>query len=373
MDMTSGEESTTVVVRRMREDERGAVHAMFRRSFAALKRWFFFSWTPDVLVAERDGALVGAIVLETYPLGRGRTGGSVAWIFTAPEARGTGVGHRLLEAALELFDSHGCHEVTAIVESTNTGSSRLFATRGFGILSFGQQLRRYRWRLPGLWWRWRHLGAIGHFVWARPAPDRADSPSAQWWATMVLTALLGLFVLWRGAGFGALDPTAVVAVPVLCLLFLATRWQAMHWTAAAKGLRVRFRAWESGFLVSAVVAVTLGGFFPVAGGAYPVDQRWRYREVLPQLGPAAVAGVMPALVLTSAAWVLQQREGLPAAVDAWLSYAQMIGAWLVLFDTAVIFFPFFAFNGRRIRDWNLRLWAGLALLAVAVFGVTMYL
>lgn len=189
---------------------------------------------------------------------------------------------------------------------------------------------------------------------------------------VVLTALLGLFVLWRGAGFAAMDPTAVVAVPVLCLLFLSARWAAMRWTAAAKGLRVRFRAWESGFLVSAVVAVALGGFFPVAGGAYPVDHRWRYREALPQLGPAAVAGVAPALVLTSAAWALQRGGGLPAAVDAWLNYAQMIGAPLVLFDTAVIFFPFFAFNGRRIRDWNPRLWTGLVLLAVTVFGVTSF-
>jgi len=355
-----------VTVRPMREDERETVRAMFQRSFAGLKRWFFFSWTPDVLVAERDGQLAGVVMADTYPLGAGRTGGCVAWIFTAPEARGTGIGHRLIDAALELFDSYGCDEVTAIVESTNTGSSRLFATRGFGILSFGQQLRRYRWWLPGQWWRWRHLGAIGHFVWARPGPGRPDSPTAQWWATVALTALLGLFVLWRGAGFGAVDPTAVVAVPVLCLLFFAARWWAMRWTAAAKGLQVRFRAWESGFLVSAVVAVALGGFFPVAGGAYPQSPEWCYRDALPVLGPAAVAGVLPALVLTAAAWALETWGGVPGPVAPWLSYAQMLGAPLVLFDTAVIVFPFFAFNGRRIRDWNPRLWVPLAVAAVAV-------
>jgi hypothetical protein len=40
----------------MRPEEKPEVREMFRRSFAPVKRWFFFSWTPDVLVAERAGS-----------------------------------------------------------------------------------------------------------------------------------------------------------------------------------------------------------------------------------------------------------------------------------------------------------------------------
>jgi hypothetical protein len=224
-----------------------------------------------------------------------------------------------------------------------------------------------------LWWRWRHLADIGHFVWAKPGPVRADRPWSQWWATVVLHALLGLLVLWRGAGFRHMDPAAVVAVPVLCLLFFAARWWAMRAAAAARGLPVRFRPWETGVLVSVVVALVFGFFFPVPGGAYPRSPDRRYRDALPALGPAAVAGVAPALVLTTTAWVLERWGGLPATVDQWLGYAQMIGAPLVLFDTAVVVFPFISFNGRRIRDWNHRLWASLAVAAVAVFLTSTYM
>jgi hypothetical protein len=48
-------------------------------------------------------------------------------------------------------------------------------------------------------------------------------------------------------------------------------------------------------------------------------------------------------------------------------YAQMVGAPLVLFDIAVIVFPFLPFNGRRIRDWHRGVWAVLAFVAVMLF------
>lgn len=54
-----------VVVPSMREE---AVHALFRRSLAAVKRWFFFSWTPQVLVAERDGDQAGRRFSEHIPV-----------------------------------------------------------------------------------------------------------------------------------------------------------------------------------------------------------------------------------------------------------------------------------------------------------------
>jgi hypothetical protein len=106
-----------------------------------------------------------------------------------------GAGRRLIEAALDLFDSRGCDEVTTFVEGYNACSSRLFSTRGFSILSPGQQLRRDGPGVLALWARWHRLSDIGHFVWARPGAARPDSPFLQWWRTLLANALVALLVL----------------------------------------------------------------------------------------------------------------------------------------------------------------------------------
>jgi GNAT superfamily N-acetyltransferase len=88
------------------------------------------------------------------------------WLMTDLEARGLGVGRRLVEAALRYFDGQGCGEVLAGVEGYNISSANVFAACGFTILSLGEQLRRYG--LLGtflLWHRTSHLGDVGHFLW----------------------------------------------------------------------------------------------------------------------------------------------------------------------------------------------------------------
>lgn len=357
-------EAADIVVRPMRPDEKPAVRQVFMRSFSFLKRWFFFSWTPDVLVATRGEQLLGAVMLETYPLPDGRTGGFVTWVFTAAEARGSGAGQRLIEAALDLFESRGCTEVTTFVEGYNTSSSRLFATRGFSILSPGQQLRRYGLRTLAMWVRWRHLLDIGHFVWARPGAAQPDSPSLQWWGTLLANILIALLTLWRR---GRVEPLTFLAVPLMCLLFLGARVLAMRQAAAAQGLELRYRTWETGFLVSLLVALLFRFFFPIPGSAYPASAQWSYRRLLRQLGRIALAGVLPTLALTGAAWLLARFAALPAALTAWLGYALFVGVPLALFDTVMIFFPFWSFNGRRIWQWRRPLWAVLALTALAMF------
>lgn len=360
MNGPSDTEATDIAVRPMRSEEKAKVRELFRRSFPFLLR-VFFSWTPVTLVAERDGNLVGAIMLKTYPLPDRRKGGLVSWVFTAPEARGTGAGQRLIEAALDHFASEGCDEVAASVEGYNTSSSKLFSTRGFSILSPGEQLRRYGVKMLPTWIRMSHVWDIGHFVWARPRQSRSDSPSVQWWGTLLANALVLFLVFWRTGSF---EPLTFVAVPLVSVLFFGARWLAMKWTAAARGLEVRFRAWETGFLMSIGVAGLFGSFFPVPGSAYPVENNWSYRDVLPTLGPMALAGVLPTLIITGIAWGLARFVGLPPRFDAWVDYVVFVGGWLAIFDVVLAVWPFVSFNGRRIRDWNQPIWIILALVAL---------
>ena len=117
-------QSLDVVIRPMGDHERRTVHTIMRRAFPLFDR-LAFSWTPNVLVAERGGQLLGAIVLKLFTLPHNRKAGSVAWVFTAPEVRGQGLGQRLVEAGLDFFERQGCDEILVTVEGFNTSSSSI--------------------------------------------------------------------------------------------------------------------------------------------------------------------------------------------------------------------------------------------------------
>ena len=202
-----------VHIRPMRAEEKQDVSAIMRRSFELTQQWFF-SWSSDVLVAERDGKLLGAVVLKMFSLPGGRKGGLIAWVFTAPEARGTGAGQRLIKVAFEFLEEQGCDELMACVEGYNSSSSKLFATRDFSILSPGEQFRRYGLGALSMWIHTFHYIDIGHFLWVRPAARQPDNPTMQWWGNWLANVLVSLLALWRQSGFGQLTLSSVVKIPL---------------------------------------------------------------------------------------------------------------------------------------------------------------
>lgn len=350
-----------VSVRAMRPEEKPVVQRIAFRAFSLLAR-LFFSLSGTVLVAECGSRLVGGAVLKTIPWGRGRKLGFFSWLFSDPDARGLGVGQRLVEAALAHFQAEGCDEVAACVEGHNTSSANLFATRGFGVLSPGAQWRRYGWWLPLLWWRVSHLIDVGHLYWAKPAPTEEDNPSAQWWGTILANLLLA----WIGIriwSIGGMVPW--VAVPATVFILLGVRWLAMWLAARAQGLEVRYRAWETGYPLSLAIALILRGLYVVPGGLYPKEQNWRYRELAPKLGRMALAGVMGPLALLWLAWGL---AGVSAVKSA-LPFIYYVGIPLVMVDVLVPFFPLACYNGRRLWDWSPVVWAVMGALVVALTRV----
>ena len=82
------------------------------------------------------------------------------------------------------------------------------------------------------------------------------------------------------------------------------RAEAMQLAARLQGLSVRHRAWESAFPLSIAITLALGVFLPVPGSTYPCQGTWRYRDLLPRLGPMVFAGASAVLVFAWAAWAL---------------------------------------------------------------------
>ncbi|MDV3351941.1 GNAT family N-acetyltransferase [Leptothoe sp. LEGE 181152] len=353
-----------VVIRPIEDNERRSVHALMCRAFSVSDQ-LAFSWTPNVLVAEGDGQLLGAIILKLFALPHHRKAGSISWLFTAPEVRGQGVGQRLVEAGLDFFEQQGCDEILVTVEGFNTSSSKLFSTRGFKILSPGMQFRRYGLATFAVWAKLSHYFDLGHFIWARPAPQSSDSPTLQWWGTIIANSLIGLLMWWRLGDSIAVDPWMWWQLPPIVMLLFGVRYLGMVLMARQQGLAVRFRAWESGFMLSAAIALVFAGaMYPIPGSVYPTTTQWRYRDLLPKLGRMALAGTLPVLLILWGAWTISQ---LGLLSTAWLKILFLVGKPLILFDIVMPFFPFFSFNGRRLWDWHKGIWTVLATATIAVF------
>lgn len=346
-------------IRPMRAEERGRVRVIMKRSFPLVQRWFF-SFTPNVLVAEQNGKVEGAIVLKLLPLPRGRRGGLLYWAFTSPEVRGFGIGQRLIEAGIRFLEDQGCDEILGCIEGNNTSSSKLLSTRGFQILSPGQQLRRYRHRILFLWIRIFHYIDIGHFVWARPASVQPDRAALQWLGNLALNAVLLVVALWRATGSGNFNLMTFIAVPLVLGIFFGGREVAMRITANRLGFPVRYRTWESAFPLCIFLTFAFAWWFPIPGSVYPTTADWRYRNQISKLGRIALAGGLTVLTLSWGLWLLPQFVNLPPAIAEWIWLAGLIGVSLAIFDVALPFFPFVSYNGRRIWDWNRTVWVVLA-------------
>lgn len=354
-----------VIIRPIRDGEKAEAQRVMRRAFSP-PTWIFFSWSKDVLVAEHAGRIVGGVLLKVFSVSKGRKVGFVSWLFTDPETRGLGMGQALVEGALEFFAAQGCDEVSACVEGYNTSSSKLFSARGFSVLSLGEQLRRYGLGIVPYWLHSFHFMDVGHFLWVQPGAERPDSPARQWLGTWIINVLLLWLAIWRQSAF---DLSNLWTIPAAVFALFGLRTLTMAAAARAQGLAVRFRAWESSTPLVLALALLFGGYFPFTGSLYPVGDRWRYRELLPKIGPMALAGTLASLVLAWGSWALL-RWNLTPGLTPLLQPLQQLSRMLALLETVIAFFPLISFNGRRIWDWNRVVWALLSAAAVALLFVS---
>jgi GNAT superfamily N-acetyltransferase len=361
---------SAISVRRMHDGEERAVRALAGRAFSRLES-AFFSPPVHTLVAERDGRLLGAVVPKLFELPNKRRAAVMVWLMTDPETRGLGVGGRLVEAALEYLKEHDCQEAFACVEGYNTSSSNLFAAHDFIIISPGEQFRRYG--LLGtlaLWLQTFRLGGeVGHFLWTRPGTTRPDDPRLQWWTGTLVSALVFLLAVWRAGLAEGLTPATIFGAALAVVALFGLREVAMRLAARSLGLSVRHRAWEAALPLSAGIALMFGWFLPTPGSVYPRAGTWRYRQLVPKLGPIAFAGASAVLAFVWAAWALLRLSEPPPEISELLRATHRAGQMLALFEVLLPFSIFVSFNGRRVWDWNRLAWATLAIVTMALFLV----
>ena len=202
---------------------------------------------------------------------------------------------------------------------------------------------------------------------------KTDNPAMQWWMTIFLNFFIFLIALVRWDRTTQLNLMIIIGPLMACIFIFGVRILSMKLAAKACGASVRFRAWESGFVMSFLVAIVFGGWFPIIGNIYPDSDEWRYRDLIKKLGPIALAGVLAVLITTSVAYIIFKLNILPPDNAIWMENAIEIGVMILLFDLVLIFFPFDCYNGRRIWDWNRVIWILLVISAVLILTIALFL
>lgn len=371
------EHQPQIDIRKMQPDEAKTVLTVMRRAFPLFMQIFIpkamVTNAEMVLVACVEGEIKAGIIMKTFNLPGGGKAGVVDWIFTDPSGRGLGLGSKLMDAGMDWFEKAGCDQFFAIVEGFNTNSSNLFARRGFSILSFQEQIQRFG--FPGffrIWLKTMHLFDLGHFLWGKPAQTRADSSSAMLGWALLLNVAVALLARLRTGGMSA-GWMEFLFLPAWVLVLLLLRTGLMMFSARKQGLALRFRQWETGYLISFLVSVFYGAFIPVPGSLYPNQNEWRYSKLKPQFGKVALAGFLPAYVVALALFTARRMLDFSGGLGAFLATGFSTAFVFSVLDL-VPFFPLVSYNGRHIWDWRPWVWGVLAgvfvmMSVLMIFGI----
>lgn len=89
-----------------------------------------------ILVARQDDQVVGMVnLLYTVSTALGDRVALLEDMVVSPDARGSGIGSRLLEQAIQSARSEGCKRITLLTDRTNESAQRFYQKHGFGFSS----------------------------------------------------------------------------------------------------------------------------------------------------------------------------------------------------------------------------------------------
>lgn len=138
------EEDLPAIVGLLADDEIGAGResphdlAPYRAAFAAIDA----DASETLVVAERDGAVVGTLQLSMLPglSRRGALRAQVEGVRVASSARGEGLGERLLRWAIDEARTRGCVIVQLTSDKQRTDAHRFYQRLGFTATHEGYKL-----------------------------------------------------------------------------------------------------------------------------------------------------------------------------------------------------------------------------------------
>jgi Zn-dependent protease len=135
-----------------------------------------------------------------------------------------------------------------------------------------------------------------------------------------------------------------------------------RFVARKRGFYSAYKMWPQGLLLALVMTfISNGNFVFAAPGAVIFSSYWVLRSpTMRDIGLIGIAGVVFNVSLLYASMALYFATGLPL-----FSFMGTVNAWLAIFNLI----PFGPLDGKKVMDWNLKIWLAMLSLAVAGFAV----
>jgi Zn-dependent protease len=161
----------------------------------------------------------------------------------------------------------------------------------------------------------------------------------------------------------------ILASPVFILTSLLTVGVAFmghelshRFVARRRGFYSAYRMWPQGLLLAVVLTLaTNGGFVFAAPGAVIFSGYWIFRNpTIKDIGLIGIAGVVFNISLLYVSLALYFATGIHL-----FSFMGIVNAWLAIFNLI----PFGPLDGKKVMDWNLRIWLAALALAAAGFAL----
>ncbi|HBR09878.1 GNAT family N-acetyltransferase [Candidatus Bipolaricaulota bacterium] len=375
-----------IVIRKVQSGEDEAVWKI-AKTLGMLERYYFYylAYKPckaDALVAVDGKTIVGCVIplIDTHA---GEKVGMVEGIFVDRNVQGKGVGKALVDAALSHFQKEGCKTLYYIVDRFNSPSWNMALHRGFDLFEFNEQLRLFGWKILSLWWVNGYLWDPGTFLLRKTGKEsRITREAGAGWH--FLLAWLGFsLVLWM-VGIRHDAPWLNYAPFVLGVAGVTIFAHELSHKLIARflGLKTIFKVWESGLVISALLAL-LGVLIPFYGSTFIRQKDWSYNKDVKKMGLIYMAGPAVSLILAScflalAYWANTEVGAIQRLCAAYGRSPLLgtVGFWAnsaMVFFNLIPLFPFTPFDGKRIFLWNKTLWSLLVIWLILLLGVKTFL
>ena len=350
-----------ITIRRMRPGEEKKIRSIARESFP-FTAWLFFNHKPTTLVAVKDDKIVAGVVYGRFAYSKEINSGAIYWLFTAPEHQKEGIGKKLIKEAIYKLKVGGCQEIFACIEGYNSSSFKLFNSQSFFKLRFFAQIKRFGLKTFYIWYQTHHLFDLGHDLWyldieedkkklkSELEENKRKSRNIKSWLFNVTISSFIMFIALLRTDLIDINIGDIIAIFMAIGVTFGVRDLAGIIAGRGSGLKLEYDIWESGHIISIIMAVFAGGFIPVPGTFYPEGNDWAYQNKLSGLASQSLASAGALLVL---GWILSFDfiNG-----GKFIEILLMVVTNMAIFDIALPFFPFVSYNGRRIWDYNKIIW-----------------
>jgi L-amino acid N-acyltransferase YncA len=338
----------------MKPEESKSVEKLGRKAFQGFES-LFVSKPKDVLIAESEGRILGAVLYKFYQTGKKKIG-YVDFAFTDPEFHGRGIGKQLYTKTIELLWDLGCDAISALVKDDNVGSWKLFLDNDFSrvslgditrYLGFGGMLKQYFGTPFCIATGMEYYLALKDTT----IKSKIGYTSRQIvWFFLVNVLLFSSASIFNGTAFPYMLAGMFVLLGIRVLAgYIGTFFSKESW---------RFRMTNGGGLISLLVNIV--GVFPMVGNWYP--------EIYSKAQPFRKAMGTVALAQWKVMFLISLISYTSIASHTFFKLFSQLAMALAIYSV-IPFYPFDSFGGKRLYKWNKGIYfVCLILTALSFFG-----